>query len=201
MRPLVRAPLVLTLLVARPIAAQRQPPAQFPRYHADFPAAAAQHADTTARPAEDYRWTGVAVGAVSFGALGAWLSAGFCGMDDDVGKRCLGAAVLGLAGGATIGAALGGFIGSAVGKPTPPPTDSLHLHAMPPPNHHGMGIGAALVGGTFASIAWLSCTDGQGEHSACTGPVLKYGALGVLAGGLVGALIDGASTRRDDAPP
>jgi hypothetical protein len=126
---------ILTLIPTGPIAAQRQAPTQYPRYQAAFPAPLATRPDTRAHATQDSRWTGVAVGAVSFGALGAWLGAGFCGMRDDTSRSCLGAAVTGMLSVGTIGAILGGVVGTGIKRAPapPPPADSLRLRTAPSP--------------------------------------------------------------------
>jgi hypothetical protein len=193
---------MLTLVPTVPIAAQRQPPSQFRRYQAAFPTPPETLPDAHAPAAQDYRWTGVAVGAVSFGALGAWLGVGFCGMSDDTNQSCLGAAMTGLLSVGTIGAILGGVVGTGIKRATaPPPSDSLRLGPALAPPHEGMAIGAALLGGTFAALAGVRCALDQSTHEPCTGVVLRRGALGAFAGGLVGALVDAATPRASGAAP
>jgi hypothetical protein len=194
---------ILTLIPTGPIAAQRQVPTQYPRYQAAFPAPLAARPDTRAHATQDSRWTGVAVGAVSFGALGAWLGAGFCGMSDDTSRSCLGAAVTGMLSVGTIGAILGGVVGTGIKRAPapPPPADSLRLRTAISPPHEGMVIGAALVGGTFAAFAGLRCALDPSTHENCTGVVVRRGALGALFGGLIGALVDAAAPREGAGTP
>lgn len=63
----------------------------------------------------DYRWEGLAIGAIGLGILGAVFGAGLC--DSDSGARnCTYAVIGGAAVSALIGGVTGGFIGSTIPK-------------------------------------------------------------------------------------
>ena len=61
----------------------------------------------------DYRWVGLATGALAFGLVGAAFGS-MCGYDDGLPDDCTGESLVGFLAGATVGGVIGVLIGSAI---------------------------------------------------------------------------------------
>jgi hypothetical protein len=78
------------------------------------------HGERSSARAPDYRYEGLAIGAVAGGVGGLLLSAVICGQSDDVGKSCTGTVILGTLGGASLGGLAGLLIGGFFPKDSAP---------------------------------------------------------------------------------
>jgi len=67
----------------------------------------------------DYRWEGLAIGAIGLGAFSAYGANWWCHDSDSntSGKNCLLATLFGALAGATVGGVTGGLIGGLIPKP------------------------------------------------------------------------------------
>ena len=66
------------------------------------------------------------------------------------------------------------------------------------PTHwkRGLLIGGGLGAAGFGLLGYGLCHDLDESHSSCLGPTLGAGALGAVIGGVTGALIGGAFSKR-----
>jgi hypothetical protein len=166
----------------------------------------------------DYRYEGLVIGGLAFGALGAWLGSrpfsGGCLLEPGVpcnrnDDRVEGGVLFGL-----LGAAVGGGLGYLVGRFSPKrPRPELALRPDPlagvPDSvriragyQHWRGAGLGLLIGTgFGALAGAvlshigdSCSDCTEDTSAGEGALI-LGALGAGTGSVLGFLAGLASPR------
>jgi hypothetical protein len=137
MRALMLSAAILAL-GALPATAQHRAP-EFPEWRARSFALPGEHPrvrrvalDTLRSTVRDYRYEGLVIGGLAFGALGAWMGSGTASSADCVlepGAGCgdsdgIGPAILTGLVGAAIGGGLGYVIGQWSSKPRPAAADS-----------------------------------------------------------------------------